>query len=451
VRADVVEVVFAGAVVVVFVSAAAVGLERVSRVWLIRLSALLSAAAVVAWVAFALKPERAVAVAAGGLTVCAAFELALVALRRLLAHGRDLDRQLAAAEERLDAVVRTEIDARAADLERTLTLARAESLSRLTKEERRIAEERRGALHEREQRASAELSETLGKVEQRIGRRLAEWRADLERTEQALTTQLESLDQRQKQLITEATARITVETEHLESVGEEQRERLAALAAEFERVVREIAERAQSELEQHESDRRRALHEVADRLRERERELRERIGTEEAEAIQRIQAGLADVERRQVDQLQRIVERTANTFSDSIQKQFSDEIRRAREAAAQRLARELDRAVEHFSREAQSVLAERLAHVADAGGQRLERKLSQIGSSLEHEQHELVAELQRRIGEAEVELRSHVQALAADAEAERTVMNARLNELRQRIEDLVGEAQSRLTPTFRSR
>jgi hypothetical protein len=124
----------------------------------------------------------------------------------------------------------------------------------------------------------------------------------------------------------------------------------------------------------------------------------------------------ADVERRQVDQLQRIVERTASSFSDSIQKEFSDEIRRAREGAAQRLGRELDRAVEHFSREAQSVLAERLAHVADAGGQRLERKLSQIGSSLEREQHELVAELQRRIGEAEVELRSHVKALAADAD-----------------------------------
>jgi gas vesicle protein len=451
VRAEVVELVFAGAVVVVFASAAAVVLDRISRSWLLRLSVFLSAAAVVVWVAFALKPERAVAVAAGGLTVCAGFELALLALRRLLVHGRDIDRQLATAEERLDAVVRKEIDTRASELERTLTLARAESLSRLTEEERRVAEQRRGALHEREQRASAELSETLAKVEQRIGLRLGEWRSDLERTEQALTAQLEGLGQRQEQLISEAASRIAVETEHLESVGEEQRERLAALAAEFERVVREIAERAQSELEQHESDRRRALHEVAERLRERERELRERIGTEEAEAVHRIQAGLADVERRQVDQLKRIVERTASSFSDQLQKQFSDEVRRAREDAAQRLSRELDRAVENFAREAQSVLAERLAHVADAGGQRLERKLSQIGSSLEHEQHELVAELQRRIGDAEVELRSHVQALAADAEAERTVMNARLNELRKRIEELVGEAESRLAPTFRTR
>jgi len=92
VRADVVELVFAGAVVVVFGSAAAVVLERLSRAWLLRLGALLSAAAVAAWVVFALKPERAVAVAAAGLTVCAAFEFAVLTLRRLLAHGRDLDR-----------------------------------------------------------------------------------------------------------------------------------------------------------------------------------------------------------------------------------------------------------------------------------------------------------------------------------------------------------------------
>src|SRR5262249_9699613 len=102
------------------------------------------------------------------------------------------------------------------------------------------------------------------------------------------------------------------------------------------------------------------------------------------------------------------------------------------------------------AREAQSVLAERLAHVADAGGQRLERKLSQIGSSLEHEQHKLVAELQQRIGATEGELRTHVQSLAAGAEAERTGMNAPLDD-RRRIEDLIGEAESRLTPTFRSR
>ena len=88
--------------------------------------------------------------------------------------------------------------------------------------------------------------------------------------------------------------------------------------------------------------------------------------------------------------------------------------------------------------------------MADAGGQRLERKLSQIGSTLEQEQHQLVAELQRRIGDAELELRSRMQALAADAEVERTAIDARLSELRHRIAELAGEAESRLAPTFRT-
>jgi hypothetical protein len=106
--------------------------------------------------------------------------------------------------------------------------------------------------------------------------------------------------------------------------------------------------------------------------------------------------------------------------------------------------------VEQFSREAQTVLAERLAHVADAGGQRLERKLSAIASALEQQQDELVAELQRRITDADAELRTQLQAVAGEAEAERTILNARLNELQRRIEDLLGAAESRTAPTFRT-
>ena len=95
------------------------------------------------------------------------------------------------------------------------------------------------------------------------------------------------------------------------------------------------------------------------------------------------------------------------------------------------------------------MLAERLAHVADAGGQRLERKLSQIGNTLEHERDELVAELQRRIGAAEADLRSQVQSLAADAESERTVLHARLQDLQRKIDEALNNAGSRLSPTFR--
>jgi hypothetical protein len=449
VRAEVLELVFAGAVVVVFASAVAAVFDRVSRRTSVALAAFLGAAAAVAWVSFALKPSREVAVAAGGITVCAALELGVVVLRRLIAQARQVDRRLAEAEARFDALVSAEVDARAAELERTLSRARADSLSKLVAEERKIGETRRAALAEREHAAGAELSEALAKVEQRVAHRVAELNADLERTERGLTAQLVTLGQRQRQLMAEAESRLQLDTERLDTASEEQRERLTALETQFSGAIDELSRSSQEQLEGHERDRRRALHEVADRLRQRERELRERVAAEEAEAIERIQAGFADIERRQLDQLKRVVERTAASFSEAVSKQFGDAIRSARDDAQQRLSRELDRAVDHFAREAQGVLAERLAHVADAGGQRLERKLSQVASSLEHERDELVAELQRRIGDAEVELRSRVQALAADAEAERTVLNARLQELQRRIDEALSEAGSRLSPTFR--
>ncbi len=450
VRADVLELVFAAAVVVVFSSAVAAVFERVSRPTLLALAGIVGAAAAVGWVVFALEPSRELAVAAGGIMVCAALQLGVVVLQRLVARSRQVDRQLAEAEAHFDALVAAEVEARAAELERTLSRARADSLSKLVAEERKIGETRRAALAEREQAAGAELSDALAKVEQRVAHRLSELNADLERTERGLASQLTAMAERHRQLMGQAESRLQLDTERLDAASDEQRERLAALETQFTKAAGELSQESLEQLETHERERRRALHEVAERLRQRERELRERISAEEAEAIQRIQAGFADIERRQLDQLKRVVERTADSFSDAVTKQFGDAIRHARDDAAQRLSRELDRAVEHFAKEAQGVLAERLAHVADAGGQRLERKLSQIGTSLEHERDELIAELQRRIGDAEVGLRSQVQALAADAEAERTVLNARLQDLQRRIDEALNEAGSRLAPTFRS-
>jgi hypothetical protein len=450
VRAEVLDLVFAGAVVVVFASAVAAVFDRVSQRTTVALAAFLGAAAAVAWVSFALKPSREVAVAAGGITVCASLELGVVFLRRLVAQARQVDRRLAEADARFEALVSSEVDARAAELERTLSRARADSLSKLVAEERKIGESRRAAFAEQEHAAAAELSEALANVEQRVAHRVAELNADLDRTERGLAAQLTTLGQRQRQLMAEAESRLQLDTERLDVASEEQRERLTALETQFSQAIDELSRSSQEQLEGHERDRRRALHEVAERLRQRERELRERVVAEEAEAIERIQTGFADIERRQLDQLKRVVERTAASFSEAVSKQFGDAIRGARDDAQQRLSRELDRAVDHFAKEAQGVLAERLAHVADAGGQRLERKLSEIGSTLEHGRDELVADLQRRFGDAEVELRSRVQALSADAEAERTVVNARLQDLQRRIDEALAEAGSRLSPTFRA-
>src|SRR5690348_12922018 len=111
VRADVLELVFAAAAVVVFGSAAAAVVDRVSRRTLLVLTGAVSVAALGGWIVFALGPSRELAVAAGGLTVCAGLEAATLVLQRLLARARRLDDQLQVAEARFDTVVSAEAEA----------------------------------------------------------------------------------------------------------------------------------------------------------------------------------------------------------------------------------------------------------------------------------------------------------------------------------------------------
>src|ERR1051325_10262984 len=99
-RAGALELVFAAAVVAVFASAVAAVFDRVSRSTLLGLAGVVGAAAAVGWVVFALEPSRELAVAAGGITVCAALQLGLVVLQRLVARSRHVDRELAEAEAR---------------------------------------------------------------------------------------------------------------------------------------------------------------------------------------------------------------------------------------------------------------------------------------------------------------------------------------------------------------
>ena len=171
-------------------------------------------------------------------------------------------------------------------------------------------------------------------------------------------------------------------------------------------------------------------------MRRRERELLERIEREEVEATARIRAGFEDVQRKQIEQMERIVERAAATYSDDAAQQFAGLVKSSREDAARRLSRELDRAVEVFAREAESVLAERLAHVGDAGAQRLERRLDEATSALEQRRDERLAALDGHIAELEVDIRRRLEDLGADAEAERAVIEARLQELVRRVGSL---------------
>lgn len=427
------QIVFAAGAALAIVALAGAGFRLLGRAALGTLTTIVCAAAAASWVAFALRPHRELAVDAGGLTVAALLAASSLALARALARVSRLDAEADRAQAQLGEFVEQQREGAAAELERQLARARADSISTLVEEERRIAEERRAAIAERERLAHAELLEGLTKTQQQVEQRLQGWARDLERSAEAMRKRLADLAERQGQLLAEAETRLAADADRLQLESDEQREAVARLRVDVQLMIEETVANAHTELETHGVERRRALHEVAERLRRRERELNERIEREEADAAGRIQAGLADVQRRQIEQLERSVQRASSSLSDEAAQQFTGQIKAAREEAARRLGRELDRAVESFAREAHGVLAEQLAHVGDAGAQRVERRLTEITGNLDRQRDEFMRALESRFAEAEEDVRRRLAELAADAEAERAVVEARLQELMRRI------------------
>ena len=429
------QIVFAVTAVVTAASLVAAAYDRASRRVLLGLAFAIGAAAVAAWVAFVWRRDAALAVVAGGMTLAFAAELLAVRVRDLLRAAGRVDEQLARAQSRLHSLVAREAEERSAELERLLARARADSASLLMEQERKIAEERRAAAAERSRAAVDELGEALVKAQRQVEARFTAWNDDLERAQNAVVDQVGQLAQRQKQLISEAEARIAADAERLEAESEQQRAGLVRLRDDLARATQEAVQAGASELETFASERRRALDDLNERMRRRERQLAEVFEREETEAMRRIQAGFAEVERKQVEQLQRILERATTSYSDAAAQQFADTVRGTREAAATRLSRELDRSVQAFVREAQTVLGERLAQVGDAGAQRLERRLTELAERLERQRDEAIGNFEARLLQAEQDLRRRLDTLAADAEAERAVLEARLQELARKIDE----------------
>lgn len=428
------DLVFAAGVLVAASALALAALRRGPTWLLMAFVALEGGAAVAAWVAFALKHERSLAVAAAGLTVCLAAATAALLLRRALRRIEAMDARLAEAQADLLDFVEKEKANRAAELERTLARARADSSSLLDEQERRLAEERRVLAEQREHEATAALVERLARVQAEVEQRLAGWAEDLDRAAEATKARITELSQRQDQLLGEAELRLTADAERLAAESEEQRAAVARLRTDLDRTLDEALALARSELEAHGAERRRAVHELEERLARRERELTEQTQREEADAVLRIRSGFEDVSRRQVESLERAVERAVASHADEAAQRFAAVVKTSREDAAKRLARELDRAVSQFSREAESVLAERLARVGDAGAQRLERRVSDVAGELERKHDELVQLHEQRLQELESEMRRRIDELHADVEADRGVLEARLQELLRRFD-----------------
>ena len=380
-----------------------------------------------------------VAVAAACVAVVA-LAASMWVLRKVRSHQRLLEREIEHGKSAFDEVVARELAQRADELEHTLARLRADSLSQLAEEERRIAEERRRDVAERERDATERLSEQLVAAQTAVEQRLADWTSDIGKLQESLADDLKRVEARQQVLMTEADAKIGQDAERLQASVEEQRQLVTRLRAELTRAGQEVMQQANTELEQHAAERRHALHEVADRLRKRERDLQELVEREGNEATQRIQLALGDIERRQVEQLQRIIARETARYTEAASAQFDTTIRSAREEAARRLSRELDLAVERFGREAEGVLTERLNHVSDAAAARVEERLARLRAALERQRDDALNSLEERSHQVESSLRERLHEIAADAESERAVLEARVQELGRRLDELATRA-----------
>src|SRR5947207_14311317 len=148
---DAFDIVFAAGVGVAAFALFGAAMRFLPRLSLVVLASLEFGAAIGAWLFFALRHShpRELAVAAGGLTGCLLAAGAAIALRHALVHGERVDAHLDEAQARLRGLVDQEAEERAAELERTLARARADSVSVLVEDERRLAGEHRREFAER--------------------------------------------------------------------------------------------------------------------------------------------------------------------------------------------------------------------------------------------------------------------------------------------------------------
>src|SRR3954451_13505235 len=101
------DIVFAAAIGVAALALAGAAMRFLPRIALVALTSIEAAAAVVAWLAFALRHShpRELAIAAGGLTGCILATAAALALRQVLGRTEEMNEQFADAKARLYALI----------------------------------------------------------------------------------------------------------------------------------------------------------------------------------------------------------------------------------------------------------------------------------------------------------------------------------------------------------
>ena len=281
-----------------------------------------------------------------------------------------------------------------------------------------------------------ELGEALTAAQQQVEARFNAWTDDLERAQHAVVDQLAQLAQRQKQLISEAEARIAADAERLEAESEQQRAGLVRLRDDLARATQEAVTAGTSELDSFAAERRRALHELNERMRRRERQMSELIEREETDAMRRIQAGFAEVERKQIEQLDRILQARDDELlrrgRATVRRHRARHARGCRDAAVAR-ARPLGPGIRARSADRPRRAACRRSATRGAAAGAPPRPRCPTG--LERQRAEAIANFEARLTQAEQELRRRLDVLAADTETERAVLEARLRELARKIDE----------------
>ena len=437
------EIAFAAAIVVVAASLAAVAFARVPARLLLGLTVALGIAALAGAVVAAIEiadgsdDAELLLVAVGGIALAAVAEAGLLVLTRGLRRIRDFEQVEAEALARLDSHLERHAEERRVELERTLARERANAGYMLGEQERQLADERRDSIARQAEHARIELTEAVSGAQGRLETRLMAWAADLDRGQHELEQQLTQLSQRQKEALADYDARLRADADRLAAASEEQKRALVELRSQFEKLIGKFVEEGRAEVELHAAERRRALHEVSERLRARERVLREQIDREEAESRARVAAGLQESERRQLAQVEKTLDRASSRLTDDAERRFDAQIKQSREKSAERLSRELEKSIEEFVRQAETEVSDRIVQLARQTADRMERRLRDVARAAEA-QGDVAAERLRHVSER---LDSALAAAEQRITAFEDEVDVRLDSKLGRVERAVGPAE----------
>ena len=316
-----------------------------------------------------------VAALAAALVLCAGL---VFGLRRSRARNARTEQLVTEARRAVRAAAEEESATQAEQLRIAIARAQADALSAYVAEERRLSDQRRGELSVRERELSDRMAELVAAVEQRVEERLRAWESDLERAQNSLQGAVSTLEQRMRQRIADVETKVAAESDELDAAITEQRASALRLREELETSARDALAHALEELQTQADDRRRTIDELNERLRQHEHAVTEQVDRAESEAHTRIEVVFAELERRQVEQLERATAREIDARSEAGALEFENRMRAIREEAADRLREELDRIAESFLRRADGLIAAELQQAVSTASRLLDARIVEL-------------------------------------------------------------------------